>query len=173
MRAPSSLYSTLTSWPSSASAASRFSAGLASIGRTGRPTSGATAPSAAAPPARASRAVSGRRPDRKNARRTVVGGHVRRCGDRFQHHALQRALAQLAGEQPLQEPLLVRRRGTEQRLELRGAAGRRAGARRGRQRVEPGLDVRDPRPGRGAGRHLQAGERAPARTEPALPRARR
>ena len=73
-------------------------------------------------------------------------GHLRRRGDRLQHHALQRA---------------------EQCLELGGAAARRAGARRGRQLVQPGFDVRDLQAGGGRGRHLQTGERAPARTEPA------
>ena len=106
MRAPSSLNSTVTSVPRSASAASSEEPGLASIGRTGRPTSRRTASSASTPPASAS----GR------GRREPAGEHERpadargrdlgRRGDRVQHHALQRALPELAGEQPDEEPLL-------------------------------------------------------------------
>ena len=74
MRAPSSLYSTVTSGPRPASAASSESPGEASIGRTGLPTCRVTAASAGSPPSRARRAVSGRRPDSMKARRTTAAG---------------------------------------------------------------------------------------------------
>ena len=67
-----------------------------------------------------------------NARRTVAAGIVGGGGDRLQHHALQRALAQLAGEQPPQELLLVGRGRAEQGVELLGPARRRARRRRWR-----------------------------------------
>ena len=62
MRAPSSLYSTVTSAPSAANAVSSESPGEASIGRTGLPTCRVTASSAAAPPrARGGRSRGGAR----------------------------------------------------------------------------------------------------------------
>ncbi len=73
MRAPSSLCST-TQLPSSVSASSSDSAGEASMGRSGRPTSSRNASRASAPPASAATAVSGNRPDSMNARRTVSPG---------------------------------------------------------------------------------------------------
>ncbi len=48
-------------------------------------------------------------------------GHVGGRRDRLQHHAFQRALAQLPGEQAPEEPLLVLRGRTEQGGELLGA----------------------------------------------------
>ena len=74
MRAPSSLYSTVTSGPRPANAVSSESPGEASIGRTGRPTRRLTAASAGAPPSSARRAVSGRLPESMNARRTTAAG---------------------------------------------------------------------------------------------------
>src|SRR3954469_18573512 len=74
MRAPSSLYSTVTSVPRSASASSREEPGLAGIGRTGRPIWSRTSSRAATPPASATAAVSGRLPESMKARRTSVTG---------------------------------------------------------------------------------------------------
>ena len=123
MRAPSSLYSTLTSAPE---LGERGVEGLgrarrASAGPGGRPRS-ATASSAAAPPVSASRAVSRQPPGEHErpahrGRRDLGGGR-----DRLQHHALQRALAQLAGEQPPQERAARRRwpRRTGRRAGRRG-----------------------------------------------------
>ena len=75
--------------------------GLASIGRTGPADLGRDR--RPAPRRRPSRATPrGLRQPARQDERAAHGrrGHVRRRGDRLQHHALQRALAQLAGEQP-------------------------------------------------------------------------
>ena len=65
-------------------------------------------------------------------------GEARGPRDRLHHHALERALAQLAEEEPDEEPLLGLGRAPEQRRELLAARSLRAG---------PG-DARDPRRGR-------------------------
>ena len=141
----------------------------ASAGPGGRPR-GATASNAAAPPVRASRAVSGRRPDRKNARRTVAAG-------------ISAAAATASSITPSSapwrsSPVNSRCRNCcssavaapNRASSCAGPAGRRARARGGRQRVQPRLDVRDLQARCGRRRHAEGRQRAPARTEPALPR---
>ena len=110
---PSSFHSTAhrTSRPSRppalASASERVGALAASIGRTGRPTSSPNAPSAALPPDSAAAATAPSEPRSIMARRTSATGTDSGPCHRLGHHPFQRSLAQLAGEQADQEPLLV------------------------------------------------------------------
>ena len=148
----------------------KASAGLASMGRTGRPTSGATASTAAAPPVRASRAVSGRRPERKKARRTVAAG-------------ISAAAATASSITPSSAPCRsspVNSR-CRNRCSSAVAAPNRASSCAARRAVEPAPEVaasassrastsRDLQARCGRRRHAEGRQRAPARTEPALPR---
>ena len=69
------------------------------------------------------------------------GGDLGGRRDRLQHHALQRAVAQLAAEQRGEEALLVAGGGGEQAVQQLGPPLRRARARGGGERVERGVDV--------------------------------
>ena len=101
--------------------------------------------------------------------RTAHGrlGHLRRRRDRVRHHAGQRALAQPAGEQRDEEPLLVRGRARQQRAERVAAHGLRAGPARGADALEGRVDVGD-RERRLGGRRGQLAQRRPADADLAL-----
>ena len=79
-------------------------------------------------------------PESMKARRTAAAGTSRRGRDGLQHHPFQRALAQLAGQQPAQEGLLVRGGRAEQLAEQRGPAGGGPGAGGAGQLVQRGVD---------------------------------
>ena len=104
-----------------------------------------TARSAAAPPASAAAATAA-----EVAAQHRAPGAPRRaarsaaCATAVEHHALERALAQLAGEQAAQEALLVGGRAAEQRGQRVAPRRLRAGARRcAADRVERGVDLGD------------------------------
>ena len=99
----------------------------------------------------------------------VLGRHAGRPGDRVDHDALQRALAQLADQQLAQEPLLRRGRAGEQ-LSQQGPAGRlRPGPGLPADLVERRVDRADPQGRRvRRGRHLA--QRGPADTDLPLPK---
>ena len=131
MRAPSSFHSTLAAPPTAASA-SATDVGRRRQHRAQRAAAPGAAPPPArhSPPARAARAVATQLPaehQRPGGRRR---GHRRRLGDGVGHHPLERALAQLAGEQPAEEATLLRRRLLEQRAQQAGPALGRPRARR-------------------------------------------
>jgi hypothetical protein len=69
------------------------------------------------------------------------GGNLRRGGDGIGHHAGQRALAQLAGQQPTQERLLDFGCRREQSADQLGAPRLRALAGYGADRREGGVDI--------------------------------
>ena len=169
MRAPSSLYSTVTSVPRSASAAASDDPGLASIGCRGRPTRRRTASRAAVPPVRAVAAVSGSRPDSMKARRTLAAGTSRGSGDGVQHDTLERALPQLTGEQADEELLLVGGGGVQQGGEDGVPTGHRARSGRAGELGQCVVDRghRERRRRRRLARPLREG--APADTQAALP----
>ena len=84
----------------------------------------------------------GRGHGRDSAREHDRAAHVRGRqpggrGDRVAHHAFERALAQLADEQPREEALLALGRVTKQRLEDLAPAIRAALARDARESLEP------------------------------------
>ena len=94
----------------------------ASIGPTGCPTRSVNSDSAVSPPVRAAAATAGRSPPSIAARRTVAAGSARGLGDGVGHHPGERALPQLAAEEPAQERLLgLRCRGEQVRDEPRPA----------------------------------------------------
>jgi hypothetical protein len=76
------------------------------------------------------------------ARRTSGSGGIRGGGDSFDHHALQRALAQPSREQTHQELLLFRGRATEELPEQCGTFRVRSRTANRRQFVEQGIDVK-------------------------------
>ena len=101
----------------------------------------------------------------------VADRHARRGGDRLEHHALERALAQLADQQADEEVLLGARGAGEQLAELPRALARRAFAPRRRDARERAVDFRERE--RRRGRRGAAAELAQGRVadpEPALPR---
>ena len=122
-----------TPGPVAASASATSAAVAASIGCTGRSTSRPTASSAAAPAGERRAGAVGR--GRRRAWRPAHDGgrHRRRPGDRVGHHARERALPQLAGEQAQDEVGLGRGRLRQQVAQDRGAPGRRPRAGRGRE----------------------------------------
>jgi len=75
------------------------------------------------------------------ARRTSATGTPAAPRDGFGHDALQRALAQLAGQQANQEPLLVRSGAAEQLADQRLARGRRTLPGHRPDRAEPGVHL--------------------------------
>ena len=166
IRAPSSLCSTVTSGPSEASASSSDEPGLASMGRTGRPTSSRTAASASSPPARAVAATVGQAARQHERAAQHRGGDAGRGRDRVEHHALERALAQLAGEQPDEEGLLLGRGRAEQPGQQRPRAAPRTRrrtwrrARRARRRRRAPA-ARAPRRARSGSRTAGASPRRP------------
>ena len=109
---------------SSASADVSARSARASAAAAGRPRAGSAA-SAVARRRRAPRAATARQVAAQHQRAPHLGRrHAGRARDRVGHHALERALAQLAGEQPAQEPLLAARSRAR-----RAPASSRAGAR--------------------------------------------
>ena len=78
-------------------------------------------------------------------------GHPGGLRHRVRHHTRQRALAQLAAQDPHEEPLLVRVRAGEQRLHRRPAGGDRARPSQGAHRAERRLDLGDRQPAGGGG----------------------
>ncbi len=92
------------------------------------------------------------------------GGDAGGLGDRVQHHPVQRALAQLTGDQPGQQPLFGRRGAGEEGRELRAAGGLRTGAGQFGQRGERGVDLGHVERGvLGGRRQVTQGRRAEAR----------
>ena len=81
------------------------------------------------------------------ARRTSADRHAGRGRDRVDHHALERALAQLADQQADEELLLVGGRAREQAPQRLRAACRGAGAAHRRDVREAAVDVADREPG--------------------------
>lgn len=74
-------------------------------------------------------------------------GHVRGHGDRLDHHPVERSLAQLARQQPVQERLLLPGEGAEQLAEQLTARRLRTGARLRLDAFEQGVDLRQGRRG--------------------------
>ena len=125
-RAPSSFHSRSARAELRERASATSSAGCASIGSTG--CISRIGERVERPRAAVERRARDRRDAAGEGRRAA---HVRRRqagrrGDRLEHHALERALAQLADDQPQQEVLLFRRGLLEQllqqRLRVRAAA---------------------------------------------------
>ena len=122
-----------------------------------RRASGAPAAPRRAPPARAPRprraarapATSAVVPASMAARRTTGIGHGVRRRDGGEHHAVEGALAQVAGDEVDEEALLVGRRAAHQPGQLGPAGCRRAGTRGGRQAGEGGVDLDDGEAGLG------------------------
>ena len=146
--------------------------GEASIGRTGRITSSPTAPSAATGSALRQRGLGGRREPAGEHERAPhrVGGNPGRRRHRLDHQPLERALAQLAAEQPHEEAALVGGGGAQQRRQLRGPASAHPGPRPGHRRepVQRRLDVVDRQRRLVGGLDVDARERPPADARPAL-----
>jgi hypothetical protein len=84
--------------------------------------------------------------------------HPGRSGHGLDHHPLERALAQLAGEQPDQEPLLGRGRPREQLAHQPPPLGLRPGAGQAADPLEGGVDL-----GHGEGRRGRRGGGVPQR----------
>ena len=101
---------------------SMSSPGAASIGWTGRPTSSGPRAAPRAPPASAAAATAPRSPRSITPGGPSARGTLGRLRDGLGHHALQRALAQLAEQQGDEEALLVLGRAGEQRRPARRAA---------------------------------------------------
>ena len=80
--------------------------------------------------------VHGRAPD-------LVDGYLGRSGDCIEHDAFERALPQLADQQPDQEFLLVARRTSEQGLQRLRAPGRRARTAQRRHVCDAAVDLVD------------------------------
>ena len=80
------------------------------------------------PSVSATAATAARSPCSISARRTAVAGTSGRLGDRVGHHAGERALAQLAADQPDEERLLVLGRAGEQLGDRRPPRGDEPGA---------------------------------------------
>ena len=121
MRAPSSLYSNAAR-PSVPSASATSSAGWASIGLIGRNSWTANPGHPVRPSPSAARATVPKSPAIITAP-DVVGRQPTRLGDGFGHQAFERALAQLAEQQPDQEILLVGRGAGEQLVQQPGSFG--------------------------------------------------
>ena len=123
IRMPSSLVSTANRRrPTFSTPAGRRAAVPASIGRTGRPTSMLKSASASSPPVSAARAMGPVGALNIAARRTALPVEVRRRRDRVEHHRVERALPDVAGDQVAQELLLGRGQPAEQRRPRRRAA---------------------------------------------------
>ena len=168
IRIPSSFHSTAAAWP--ADLGQRLG-DARRAGRQHRPHRPADlqaerAASASLPPASAAAATAPSEPRSIIARRTSATGTEAAPGDRVGHHPFQRALPQLAGQQPEQEPLLGPGGPAEQLTDQRLARRRRPlpGHRpdRGERRVHLGQGQR----GRSRGRE-PAPQRRPA--DPDLP----
>ena len=165
-RAPSSFHSTAAS-PSRPSASSTSFAGRASIGRTGRPTSSRNASSAAGPVAQRRRGhvlqVAAEH-ERALHRRRLRPGRAR---ERLHHHPLERALAQLATQQPPQELGLPRRRAGEQLDERIAPRSLRPRAGKPTDPLERRINLAD-RQARRIRRRRQVTQRRPPHTDLAL-----
>ena len=114
-RAPSSFESTAAG-PVLASAAATSAAVPASIGASGRPTSSRIAARPSRPSRSAIAATAARSPCSVSARRSSLAGHPGRARRGVGHDARERALAQVAQQQPHEEVLLRRARPRQQRL---------------------------------------------------------
>jgi hypothetical protein len=134
-RAPSTFHSS-EALPSVASAPATSSAGVASIGWTGRISWIAKRASPAAPSVSAAFATAASPPASIVARRTSPAGRLRGGCDRVEHHAFERALPELADDQAAEKIAFVVARAGKQRIELRGARARRALAARRLQATE-------------------------------------
>ena len=97
-------------------------------------------------------------------------GHTRRPGHRVDHDPFERALAQLAQEQPAQEVGLRFRRPSEQVGQGLGAGGAGAGPFEGRQRVQGPVQVADGERRVGRRRDRHGGERRPPDADASLAR---
>ena len=91
-------------------------------------------------------------------------------GDRVEHHALERALAQLADEQADEEVLLGGGGAIEEGAQGGAARRGRALAGGGRDGGERGVGLAQRQPRLGRGRAAQRRQRRPADADPALPR---
>ena len=122
MRAPSSFHSS-SAVPRSLSAAATSSAGCASIGSTGCISRMENCRAQSLPPLSAARATCGMPPAWRGGAPHFGRGQSGSRGDRLQHHAFERALAQFTDDQAQQEVLLLGRGLFEQLVQL-GLAGR-------------------------------------------------
>jgi hypothetical protein len=100
-------------------------------------------------------------------------GDVRRRGDGVQHHALEGALAELAGQQPHEELLLVGGGGREEPGQDRLPSSGRTGAGRPGQLAQRLVDGGDGQRGLGGRRAGHPRQGAPADPQPALTRVAR
>jgi hypothetical protein len=98
-----------------------------------------------------------------NGRQRDAGG----LRDRVEHHAFQRALPQLARQQPAKELLLVAGGPAQQAVHELAACGRRARPGQSRRRLQRRIDLDDGE-GRLGGRWGSVAERGPADPGPAL-----
>ena len=94
-------------------------------------------------------------------------GHVGGGGDRLEHHAVEGALAHLAGDQPAQEVLLGCGGPGEERLHRGGPRGGGADAAQGSDGLQPAVHHGQRQGGRG-GRRGQRPEAAPAHADAPL-----
>ena len=162
IRMPSSLVSTANGASTFSTPAATSGAVPASIGRTGLPTSRLKSSSASAPPVRA------RRRDRSGRRaehgRAAYGLAVEVGGGRdgVEHHRVEGALADVAGDQVAQELLLGLGQAAEQRRHRVAARTHRSGAGQCADLLERRVDLDQP-DGRLVGRRPAA---RPARASP-------
>jgi hypothetical protein len=172
-RAPSSLSSSCAR-PSCASASSTSTALCASIGCTGSSTESLKRVSPAAP-VREHGARDGRSVAREHRGAAYLRGVDARCArDRVDHHAFERALAQLADEQPREKVLLGVRRGGEERDEQLAPRGDGASALHHGEAIQRRVDGEELERGLRGGRYgTQFLEDAIAHADAALAQASR
>ena len=144
--------------------ATRASAGPGGSG------SSSTAASPALPSVRATRAAVGERSGEHRRRADRGQRHTGRLGDGVGHHAVERALAQLAAEDGADHALLGLGRSAQQVAKHVAATGNRAAAADRSEGVDRVVDVVDAERGLGGGVRPDVGERRPADADPALER---
>ena len=157
IRAPSIFHSKSASAPNAASASAASAAVCASIGATGANTCRLNDSRPGAPRVSAACASGPSPPASIAARRTSSNRQCRGSRDRIDHHALERALAQIADDQSQQEILLRLGRLGEQFAQDAGALGTGSGAALTGDAREVRIDrLQRQRRGRG-GRHVGGG----------------
>ena len=142
IRAPSSFHSNATSPPGSSRSASPTSAAVcASMGATGANSSSWKRPRPALPCVQGAVRHAAQAPGVHGRAAHLGHRQVGGCGDGFDHEALERALAQLAGQQVQQKLLLLVRGLCEERPEGCGAPRRRSRTAQLRECGEPAVNV--------------------------------